>query len=87
MFNFNYTPIVSINDIGEAMTQRFGRTIEASELFEEPHRGTCMYYSLDISDKALGQMEPLKANTYMFMKAVINKDFNVHTAGVLIEIP
>ena len=86
MYNFNYTPIVSMSDISEAMNKRFGRAIEASDLFEEPHKGTCMYYSLENSDKTLGQMEPIKANTYMFVRTVINKDFNIHTAGILVEI-
>lgn len=85
MYKYSYIPIVCIEDVSTAMEARFGRTVSIEELFDEFHKNTYMYYSLD-RDKEVGQLRPEIAILYTLMKTVLKKDFQIHTKGVLIEI-
>ena len=86
MYKVSYMPILTMYDIADAIEKRFGRNIEASDLFGEEYANSvyCPYF-LD-RDKELSEMSYEEAAIYIFVKTVINKDFGIYTPQILIDV-
>lgn len=87
MYKSEYIPIVTFEDINEAMHARYERAVSLSELFENPVSGTYMNFRLDYAAKEIAKMDPSKGMLFTFIHTIMEKDFNIHTPSILIKIP
>lgn len=86
MYKVDYMPIVTMHDITDAIEKRYGHCIEAQDLFGENFvNDVYCSYSLD-RDRNIKDMETEEALTYLFVKSVITKDFNLFVPRILVDV-
>ena len=86
MYKVDYMPIVTMHDIVDAVEKRFGHVLETQDLFgEEISNGSYYSYWLD-RDREIKNMNDREVLVYLFVKAVMTKDFDLHTPRVLVDI-
>ena len=83
MYKYTYLPVVEYNDLCKAIYERFGRKVDAVDVFGmEVEEG---YYDYSL-DQNLNCLPDNCAITYTYIKSVLKKDFNLHTKSILIYI-
>ena len=83
MYRYSYLPVVQFEELQKAVKERFKKVITEEEIFWEDVEEGIYSYPLDAP---LAVLPPERAINYHFIKTSLEKDFNLFTKEVLIEV-
>lgn len=87
MYKVEFLPTITSYDLFDAIGKRFGRKdITISDLFETVPSDNGFYPYWLNRDNEIGAMPPKEAMAYMMVKETLDKDFQVATNLVLIDV-